>query len=166
MLIWYANVGEETIYFYERMHNYPFMFYANLGLNFVLPFLILMRNDTKRKYGTMFVASFLVFIGHWMDFFLMIKPGARHTAMETIAHRHPAEHGADAAHGAAEGGHHALEFVMGITMPGLLEFGIMLGFLAGFLYFVFHQLTKAPLSPVNDPYLDEAEHHQVWPYID
>jgi len=166
MLIWYANVGEETIYFYERMHEYPFMFWANLGLNFVLPFFILMRNDTKRKYGTMFTASFLLFIGHWLDFFLMIKPGARHTATETIAHRHAA----DAAHGAEaaghEGGHHALEFLMGFTIPGLLEFGIMLGFLAGFLYYVFRQLAKAPLAPKNDPYLSEAGHHHVWPYID
>ncbi len=159
MLIWYANVGEETIYFAERMQNYPVMFYANLVLNFVLPFFILMRNDNKRKYGTMFMASLLVFIGHWLDFFLMIKPGARHTAMEALAHH-------DGDHHAEEAGHHALEFMMGFTIPGLLEIGIMLGFLSGFLYFVFHQLTKAPLTPVNDPYLDEAEHHQVWPYVE
>jgi hypothetical protein len=158
MLIWYANVGEETIYFQERMTNYPVMFYANLVLNFVLPFFILMRNDTKRKYGTMFTASFLVFIGHWLDFFLMIKPGARHTAMEAISHMHADEH--------AEGGHHALEFMMGFTIPGLLEFGIFIGFLAGFIYFVFTRLEKAALRPVNDPFLNEAEHHHVWPYID
>ncbi|MEO0339601.1 MAG: hypothetical protein AAF242_10345 [Bacteroidota bacterium] len=160
MLIWYANVGEETVYFYERMQNYPVLFYANLALNFILPFFILMRNDNKRKYGTMFTASLLVFIGHWLDFFLMIKPGARHTAMEALhAHAHD---GADH----AEEGHHALEFMMGFTIPGLLEIGIMIGFLCGFLYFVFNQLTKAPLTPANDPYLDEAEHHQVWPYIE
>lgn len=160
MLIWYANVGEETIYFHERMQHYPVLFYGNLVLNFVLPFFILMRNDTKRKYGTMFIASILVFIGHWLDFFLMIKPGARHTATETIAHMH-----ADAdAH--AEGAHHAVEFMMGFTIPGLLEFGIMIGFLGGFLYFVFSKMEKAPLRPVNDPFLNEAEHHHVWPYID
>jgi hypothetical protein len=54
MLIWYANNGEETIYFKERMNHYPVLFWGNLLLNFVTPFLILMRNDTKRKFGTMF----------------------------------------------------------------------------------------------------------------
>jgi hypothetical protein len=50
MLIWYSNNGEETVYFKTRLDEYPVMFWANLVLNFVLPFFILMRNDTKRKY--------------------------------------------------------------------------------------------------------------------
>lgn len=82
MLIWYANVGEETIYFKERMNEYPVLFWGNLLLNFVTPFLILMRNDTKRKYGTLFFVSIIVFFGHWWDFFYMIKPGARIAAYE------------------------------------------------------------------------------------
>lgn len=83
MLIWYANVGEETIYFKERMNNYPVLFWGNLLLNFVTPFLVLMRNDTKRKVGTMFFACLIVFFGHWWDFFYMIKPGARIAAHES-----------------------------------------------------------------------------------
>lgn len=82
MLIWYANNGEETIYFKERMDHYPVLFWGNLLLNFVAPFLILMRNDTKRKYGTLFFVSVIVFFGHWWDFFYMIKPGARIAAQE------------------------------------------------------------------------------------
>ena len=156
MLIWYGNVGEETVYFYERMHNYPVLFWGNLLLNFAAPFLVLMRNDTKRKYGTLIFASIVVFFGHWWDFFQMIKPGARHTAMEVMAHHgdHAGDHGAEA-------GHHALEFAMGFTIPGLLELGTMLGFLALFLFVVFNRLTKAPLTPKNDPYLHEAYHHHV-----
>jgi hypothetical protein len=85
MLIWYANNGEETIYFKERMNHYPILFWGNLLLNFITPFFILMRNDTKRKYGAMFFVAAIVFFGHWWDFFYMIKPGARiaaHEAME------------------------------------------------------------------------------------
>lgn len=82
MLIWYANNGEETIYFKERMDHYPVLFWGNLLLNFVTPFLILMRNDTKRKFGTMFFVAAIVFFGHWWDFFGMIKPGARIAAHE------------------------------------------------------------------------------------
>lgn len=82
MLIWYANNGEETIYFRERMDHYPVLFWGNLLMNFVTPFLILMRNDTKRKFGTMFFVSLIVFFGHWWDYFYMIKPGARIAAHE------------------------------------------------------------------------------------
>jgi len=82
MLIWYANVGEETIYFKQRMNQYPVLFWGNLLMNFVAPFLILMRNDTKRKIGTMFFVCVIVFFGHWWDFFYMIKPGARIAAQE------------------------------------------------------------------------------------
>ncbi len=84
MLIWYGNIGEETIYFKERMDNYPILFWGNLVLNFVVPFFVLMRNDTKRKAGTMFFAALLVFFGHWIDFFYMIKPGARIAALEAM----------------------------------------------------------------------------------
>ncbi len=84
MLIWYGNIGEETIYFKERMDNYPVLFWGNLVLNFVVPFFVLMRNDTKRKAGTMFFAALLVFLGHWIDFFYMIKPGARIAALEAM----------------------------------------------------------------------------------
>ncbi len=159
MLIWYANIGEETVYFLERRENYPVLFYGNLLLNFVAPFLILMRNDTKRKYGTLVFTSIVVFFGHWWDFFQMIKPGARATAMEALAH-HAGEHGHEAgAHGEmiAE----TLPFAMGFTIPGFLELGTMLGFLALFLYLGFGRLTRAALIPKNDPYLAESLQHHV-----
>lgn len=92
MLIWYGNVGEETIYFRERLDNYRVLFYANLVINFLLPFLVLMRNDTKRKAGTLFFICVFVFFGHWLDFFLMIKPAALRTVMEAEL-MHEAGHG-------------------------------------------------------------------------
>ncbi len=100
MLIWYANNGEETVYFKERMNFYPVLFWGNLLLNFVTPFFILMRNDTKRKFGTMFFVACIVFFGHWWDFFYMIKPGARsaaHHATEMQA-GHSTSHSAAPAH--------------------------------------------------------------------
>ncbi|RMG87717.1 MAG: hypothetical protein D6714_01830 [Bacteroidetes bacterium] len=157
MLIWYANVGEETIYFKTRVDHFPVLFYANLVINFVLPFLILMRNSTKRKIGTLVFTSVLLLFGHWMDFFLMIKPGTLETAQH-VAHS-AGGHGEHAEHA----GHAASDFFAGFTLPGLLELGIGLGFLCFFLYIAFTQLTKANLVPVNDPYLDESLHHEVLP---
>lgn len=168
MLIWYGNIGEETVYFRERLDNYRVLFYANLLINFALPFLVLMRNDTKRKYGTMVFTSVALLFGHWLDFFLMIKPGAYLTAQETLAHGHGAEaieQGAsDVGHGPVEeAAHQAAEFAMGFTIPGLLEIGTALGFLALFMYFVFNRMAKASLVPGHDPYIEESLHHHVEP---
>lgn len=155
MLIWYANVGEETIYFKTRIDQFPVLFYGNLIINFVLPFLILMRNTTKRKYGTLIFTSVLLFFGHWWDFFLMIKPGTLETA-EHVAHMHAesSDHGDHAAHAASS-------FIEGFTIPGLLEIGTFIGFLCLFLFVAYSQLAKADLIPLNDPYLEESTHHEV-----
>lgn len=174
MLIWYGNIGEETIYFRHRMDNYPFMFYAVLVINFLVPFFVLMRNDTKRKAGTLAFVAIFVFLGHWMDFFLMIKPGVLHTAHEASS-AHSSDHGtADHGHDTSEAlmhsdghdiaGHsveHGSEFVSGFTMPGLLEIGTMLGFFGLFMFFALNAMTKASLLPKNDPYLGESLHHHV-----
>jgi len=155
MLIWYANNGEETTYFNQRMVHYPALYWGNLIINFLLPFLVLMRNDTKRKMGIMAFVCIVVFLGHWLDFFQMIKPGALHTATEAL--------GAMSSHG-AEGTavHHAAPgFRMGFTIPGLLELGTLLGFLGLFFYVSLSNLTKVSLVPVNDPFLHESIHHHV-----
>lgn len=110
MLIWYANNGEETIYFNERMTHYPVLFWGNLLLNFVTPFLILMRNDTKRKFGTMFFVALIVFFGHWWDYFYMIKPGARiaaHEARELIESKQHGNEGHSSAATISSQGHEA-----------------------------------------------------------
>jgi hypothetical protein len=149
MLIWYGNVPEETIYYNTRLHHYPVVFYLNIFLNFVIPFLVLLRNDTKRKYGTLMFISCLLVFSHWLDFFLMLKPGILHTAQEL------AQHGADAVTG-----HHEPGSVPGFTLPGFLEIGTLIGFLGLFLYFVFSRLEKASLLPRRDPYvMESASHH-------
>lgn len=152
MLIWYANIGEETVYYRLRVRDYPWLFYANLFLNFFIPFLIMIRNDTKRKFGTMFFVSMVVLFGHWLDFFLMTKFGPLKTSQH-LAHLGDAGHG--------EAGHHATAWIAGFSAPGLLEIGTMLGFAGLFLYLVFSQLAKASLVPQNDPYLAESLNHHV-----
>jgi hypothetical protein len=76
MLIWYANIPEETVYFKPRTEGpYTGVFWLNLIINFVAPLLILMRRSSKRNYATLtFMAVFIIF-GHWLDFFTMVFPG-------------------------------------------------------------------------------------------
>ncbi len=78
MLIYYANLPEETVYFIQRMRTAPYswIFYANVFLNFVLPFLLLMTRDAKRQVSMLKVVCPIVIIGHWFDFYNMITPGA------------------------------------------------------------------------------------------
>lgn len=77
LLIYYANMPEETIYFIERMKTYPYawIFYLILFTNFVLPFLLLMTRDAKRHFSPLRVVCFIVIAGHWFDFYNMVTPG-------------------------------------------------------------------------------------------
>jgi hypothetical protein len=76
MLIWYANIPEETTYFKIRMQGpYAFFFWANLILNFVMPVLILMSTPSKRNYFTVVFMALAIIFGHWIDFYVMTMPG-------------------------------------------------------------------------------------------
>lgn len=76
MLIWYANIPEETIYFYERIKHFDGIFFINLFVNFVLPFLLLMTRKSKRVSYIVLPVAVLLFVGHWMDLYQLIMPGA------------------------------------------------------------------------------------------
>lgn len=75
MLIWYANLPEETVYFQQRYAHYEWLFYSLFVLNFVLPFLILMSRDAKRNMTSLTVAACIIIVGHFLDFFTMVMPG-------------------------------------------------------------------------------------------
>jgi hypothetical protein len=131
MLIYYANLPEETIYYRERFSGfggiYKAPFFVNLFLNFVCPFLILMTRDSKRTYIILKLAAWCIIIGHYFDFYVNIMPG-------TV-------------------GEHA-----GF---GPIEFGMILIFACGFIWSVSSQLTKANLIPKNHPMLVETLHHDI-----
>jgi hypothetical protein len=76
LLIYYANIPEETVYFIERMRTSPYswIFYLNVILNFALPFLLFMTRDAKRQLSTLKLVTPIVIIGHWFDFFNMVTP--------------------------------------------------------------------------------------------
>lgn len=77
LLIYYANIPEEGVYFIERMKNSPYgwVFYLNLIVNFVLPFLLFMTRDSKRHLSMLKVVCLIIIIGHWFDFYNMVTPG-------------------------------------------------------------------------------------------
>jgi len=75
MLIWYANIPEETIYFQPRAHGiYKGIFWLMFIINFIAPLLILMTRSAKRNYGTVALMAVLIIFGHWLDFYQMVFP--------------------------------------------------------------------------------------------
>lgn len=77
LLIWYANMPEEIIYYVERFDtNYRNWILVMMVINLVLPLLILMTRDAKRNTGLLSVMAILIVIGHYMDSFQMVMPGA------------------------------------------------------------------------------------------
>ena len=77
LLIYYANIPEETVYFVQRLttDQYRPVFYINILINFVFPFLALMSRDSKRQMSILKIVCVVVLLGHWLDFYLMITPG-------------------------------------------------------------------------------------------
>lgn len=77
MLIWYANIPEETVYFKPRLQGaYRGLFFLNLIVNFAVPFLLLMRRGSKRNYTTVTFLAVIIILGHWIDFYQMVMPGS------------------------------------------------------------------------------------------
>jgi hypothetical protein len=77
MLIWYANMPEETGYFKIRVSGpYRGIFFFNIIVNFLCPLLILMRRGSKRNWSMITFMAVLIIFGHWIDFYQMVMPGA------------------------------------------------------------------------------------------
>jgi len=76
MLIWYANIPEETTYYKIRVWG-PFrgIFFLNLIINFICPLLFLMKKSAKRNWTFMTFVAVLIIFGHWLDFWQMVMPG-------------------------------------------------------------------------------------------
>lgn len=127
MLIWYANIGEEVVYFQLRIAEFKVLYFGMFIINFAFPMLILMSRDAKRNAGILLFVGLMILIGHWLDVYIMVSAGAL---------------GANAKIG-------ALEIGMALLMAGV------------FIFVVLRNLTKAPLSPVNHPFLDESNHHEI-----
>ncbi|MFD1468278.1 quinol:cytochrome C oxidoreductase [Hymenobacter caeli] len=79
MLIWYANLPEEAVYFNQRLGGfngqYTAIFFFNIVINFFFPFLALMTRDAKRQMIVLKIACIAILVGHWSDFYLMLMPG-------------------------------------------------------------------------------------------
>ncbi len=76
LLIWYSNIPEETVYYVERINHFETLFYVNVFVNFLVPFLALMTRGAKRQPLYLAIVAIIVLAGHYLDLYLAIMPGA------------------------------------------------------------------------------------------
>ena len=151
LLIWYANVPEETPYYLLRWgrtpegYNLEWLWYLNLVLNFITPFLVFMTRNAKRQVKVVLLIAGIMFIAKWIDFYLLIMPGATKYANHYLDH-------------AAEGAEAVAHTTMGFGIP---ELGFFMFFAGLFILVVGTALTKANIIPKNHPYIFESLDHHV-----
>lgn len=78
-IIWYANLPEETIYFTHRTsHGWEFFGIALVLTHFIVPFMLLLRQDVKRKSKMLVTAAIVILVSHFIDLVWIIMPAVGH----------------------------------------------------------------------------------------
>jgi hypothetical protein len=131
MLIWYANMPEETGFFWKRweMGWKPLSILLMVG-HFGLPFLVLLTRNTKRNPVTLTIMAVYLLAIHLADMFWLVMPSREQSFSDVMS---------------------------GSWMDVTAVIGIW-GIFAGL---VLMRLRKAPVIPIGDPRLEESLHHVV-----
>ena len=129
MLLWYANIPEETQFYLVRQEG-GWMWFSLLLLfgHFVIPFVGLMSRHAKRRANLVIFWAVWLLVAHWIDIAYLILP--------TMA-----------GHGVVPAG---------VVTVGLTELATMVGIGGIFLASVAWALRERSLVPLRDPRLGEA----------
>jgi hypothetical protein len=131
MLIWYANIPEETVYFLRRAdHGWLPYFVALPALKFVVPFLLMLPRDAKRNPRKLVPVALVILFAQFWELYLMVGPAIGH--------------GGEAAHA---------------HLP-LVEFAGTLGFLGLFTLVFGWFLARHDAVPLKDPALIDCLEYQ------
>ncbi len=78
LLIYYANIPEEIVYYIRRTSSpgWKAIFLLNLVLNWIIPFLLLLSRRAKRSEPLLMTACVIVLLGHWVDLYQMVLPAS------------------------------------------------------------------------------------------
>jgi hypothetical protein len=162
MLIWYANLPEETRWFEDRLHNG----WGSVGTilivgHFLMPFAFLLSRHVKRSSVGLAVGAIFLLVIHCIDMQFLVLPSIG---------GHDAGH---AAGGAAAQGHENMNAAVSYTLShfgedlgkytdGLCwaDFGCFAGLLALVAGFVLWNVRRTNLVPIRDPRLAESLHFQ------
>ncbi len=75
ILIWYADIPEETYWYMMRWHNgWQYVSMALLFIHFVIPFLVLLPRSVKVNLKTLKIMSIWMVFAHMLDLYWLIMP--------------------------------------------------------------------------------------------
>ncbi len=149
MLIWYANLPEETAWYAHRAHGG----WGVIGMvlvigHFFFPFAFLMSRHVKRNPIALAFGAIFLLVIHCLDMQFLILPNHHH---EPVA----GEGGAPAV--AAE---HTSGIADYLAHLHWADFGCFIGILAMVTGFVLMNIRRSNLLPTRDPRLAESLHFQ------
>lgn len=79
LLIYYANIPEETVWFLERLNGgYEYLAYFYLFGRFVIPFVVLLPKKTKTNYKIVTSISILILASHLVELYWLVMPVLHH----------------------------------------------------------------------------------------
>ena len=75
LLIYYANMPEETLWFYHRLEgSWKYISYALIFGRFVIPFLMLLNRSAKKNPKILLSSSILVVAIHYIELYWIVMP--------------------------------------------------------------------------------------------
>lgn len=78
MLIWYANIPEETVFFIKRnIGSWRYISILLVAGHFVIPFIYLLTQAVKKSFGSLSVIAVWILFMHAVDHFWIIAPVVR-----------------------------------------------------------------------------------------
>ena len=126
MLIWYANIPEETQYFILRDQGYwQWLFWTSFAFSFLIPFFGLLTRNSKRSLLNLAIISCFILVSRWVDLYTLVAPKIYE--------------------------HHKVEAIIG---PYEIISAVM--FAAIFVLVFLYYLSRKSLIVEHDPYLEEG----------
>jgi hypothetical protein len=134
LLIWYANIPEEVIFYTTRMAGgWEWVSYSLPVLHFLVPFIYLLSRQVKRKQGLLAIGAVWILVMHLVDLYWLALPNF-------------------GAHGE---GHHEAHLAV-----SWLDFAALVGIGGVFMAVFGVLLARNKVLCVNDPRLPESLVHE------
>lgn len=127
MLIWYANIPEETIWYRPRQGDTWWIGVSLVLLfgHFVAPFVVLLSRYPKRRPGLLVLACAWLLLMHWIDIYYLVGPQPHMV-------------------GGADTPLHVTDFLLLVGLGGLFVCGLL------------RPMGRYALLPERDPRLSES----------
>ncbi|MFN3604383.1 MAG: hypothetical protein ACK4UJ_06715 [Leptonema sp. (in: bacteria)] len=132
LLIWYAHIPEETIFFNYRLYNENFSHtpWALVSLvlvfnRFLVPFFLLIKRESKRNFQWMAFSSLVILLGQVVDMYWVLYP--------TLDHGN-------------------------FVMISWQELGSLFFYSGLYILVISYGLSKVKIIPIKDPRLEECLH--------